>query len=578
MRPICLILCMLSALFPLSVSAATPDVRVVIDVSGSMKNNDPQNLRAPGLRLLSGLLPPESAAGVWTFASQVNMLVRWQEVDNNWRDTANRQSEKIHSQGLFTNIEQALKDAIANAKEESDRPRSIILLSDGLVDLKAGNKASQQSRQRIIDQLLPQLQKLHFKVHTIALSATADHELLEQLSLQTNGWYRQVDTADQLERVFLHLFEQATQRDSVPIKDNYFSIDKSIDEMTVLVFRNADSAAATLVQPDQQLLTEANRGDRIRWQHEKHYDLVTIDQPMAGDWFIDAQLDPDNRVMVVTDLQLQTNELPNNVLVGERFDMSATLTENDTPIERQDFLKLVETTLQQQDPDGEMLTSQLQRDQGQPAYRAELGQLFSAGRNDIVITAKSATFERQRRQSINVVAVPLDIEVNQLDAEQRSHRLSITADSALLDINSLKITALLSAADGKEFSYNVMRQDDNHWQLTLTELQPQTEYQLSLQIRGLTPAGRDVFLQPRTLTIKDDQQVVSVDSDVADIEVPKPVETDDIIKSIDMPSEKPALSPTMLLLLGNGIIFILLLTGIWLWRRYQRPPTPAEML
>ncbi len=196
-----------------------------------------------------------------------------------------------------------------------------------------------------------------------------------------------------------------------------------------------------------------------------------------------------------------------------------------------------------------MLTSQLERDASQTAYRAELGQLFSAGRNDIVITAKSATFEQQRRQSINVVAVPLDIEVNQLDAEQLSHRLSITADSTLLDINSLKITALLSAADGKEFSYNVMHQDDNHWQLTLTELQPQTEYQLSLQIRGLTPAGRDVFLQTQTLAIKDDQQMISVDSDVADIKVPTTAETDDTIEPVNVSSEKSSLSPSNQLLI-----------------------------
>ncbi len=44
------------------------------------------------------------------------MLVRWQEVDNNWRNSANRQSEKIHSHGLFTNIEQALKDAMPTLK------------------------------------------------------------------------------------------------------------------------------------------------------------------------------------------------------------------------------------------------------------------------------------------------------------------------------------------------------------------------------------------------------------------------------------------------------------------------------
>ena len=34
-----------------------PDVRVVIDVSGSMKQNDPNDLRIPALNLLIGLLP-----------------------------------------------------------------------------------------------------------------------------------------------------------------------------------------------------------------------------------------------------------------------------------------------------------------------------------------------------------------------------------------------------------------------------------------------------------------------------------------------------------------------------------------
>lgn len=578
MRKICIIFSLLAVLLPLSVNATTPDVRVVIDVSGSMKQNDPQNLRAPALRLLSGLLPPESASGVWTFASQVNMLVPWQNVDNKWRDNANSQSGKIHSRGLFTNIEQALKDAIATAPDNSDRARSIILLSDGLVDLQAGEQASKQSRQRIIEQLLPKLQNLGFKVHTIALSATADHALLEQLSLATNGWYRQVDTADQLERVFLHLFEQATQRDNVPIKNNYFSIDTSVDEMTVLVFREPDSAAATLIQPDQQVLSEAKRNEQLRWQHEKHYDLITIEKPMAGDWFIDARLDPDNRVMVVTDLQLDTNELPNNVLVGERFDMTATLTEKGEPISKESFLALVETQLQQQDPNGETLTSELVRVTDDATYRVELGQLFSSGRNDIVITAKSATFERQRRQSINVVAVPLNIEVTQLTEANRSHRLSVMADSELLDLDSLEMTALLTAADNSEFSFNVMRQDTNHWQLTLAELQPSVDYQLSLQVRGLTPAGRDVFLQPQTLTIKDSQQLVSIDSDLANIEVPE-VTQEDTTSDLSLASAaREWLSPTVILMIGNGVMLLLLLAGILWWRRYQRPPTPEEML
>ncbi|RLA17269.1 MAG: hypothetical protein DRQ56_09430, partial [Gammaproteobacteria bacterium] len=40
------------------VTKPSVDVRVLIDVSGSMKQNDPRNLRIPALKLLVNLLPP----------------------------------------------------------------------------------------------------------------------------------------------------------------------------------------------------------------------------------------------------------------------------------------------------------------------------------------------------------------------------------------------------------------------------------------------------------------------------------------------------------------------------------------
>ena len=42
------------------------DIRILIDVSGSMKQNDPANLRIPALKLINGLIPSGSRAGVWT--------------------------------------------------------------------------------------------------------------------------------------------------------------------------------------------------------------------------------------------------------------------------------------------------------------------------------------------------------------------------------------------------------------------------------------------------------------------------------------------------------------------------------
>src|SRR5690606_21252896 len=129
-------------------------------------------------------------------------------------------------------------------------------------------------------------------IHTIALSEEADHELLKQLSMATDGWYHKVDNADELERVFLHLFEQATQRDSVPLVDNRFTIDSSVNEMTLLVFRENETDVTQLVQPDQQRQQADTAESSVHWMQEKHFDLITIEKPMAGEWFIDANIDP----------------------------------------------------------------------------------------------------------------------------------------------------------------------------------------------------------------------------------------------------------------------------------------------
>ena len=50
-----------------SESGLKPDVRLLIDISGSMKQSDPENLRAPALDLIVRLLPEGSRAGVWIF-------------------------------------------------------------------------------------------------------------------------------------------------------------------------------------------------------------------------------------------------------------------------------------------------------------------------------------------------------------------------------------------------------------------------------------------------------------------------------------------------------------------------------
>ncbi|NOQ93525.1 MAG: VWA domain-containing protein [Methylophaga sp.] len=579
-----------------TVAEPVSDVRILIDVSGSMKKNDPNNLRSPALRLIVGLLPEKSQSGVWTFGKYVNMLVPLREVNDAWKLEAERRSKEVHSYGLFTNIEHALNKATANQKGDNPKyRRSVILLSDGLVDVSTNAETNAKSRQRILDIIVPRLKKANVAVHTIALSDTADHALLRSISLATDGWYEQVDSAEKLQRVFLHLFEKAAKRDTVPLLDNNFKIDDSVSEMTLLIFRRDGAKDTLLLTPEQAQITNKERPNNVRWHSEDNYDLITIDNPTTGTWQIDADVDPDNRVMVVTDLKLKTTDLPNNILLGETFDFDASLTEKSEIIVRQDFLTLVDVELKEESEIADEVFTNLNKAQRKGIYRAHIGETFQPGRNDVVVTFKSATFERQRRQSINVVETPFDINVEQLEGkETRTHRLTLKPDSDLINAEKLNIAAMLTSEDGSEWSYDVMQSAELEWQLTLAELEDGKQYSVALQIRGETAKGRSLFLQPEVIVLEDELFVPEPEV-IEDIEpvVAEPEEesTDDEFSSEVIVDEMAGddvlltaidddlnviddsqltdegLSPAIKLAIGNGVILFLVVMIIFFWRR-----------
>lgn len=560
-------------------------------------------MRSPALQMVVGLLPDGAKSGVWTFSTRVNMLVPLREVNSAWRSVAEQQSNKIHSRGLYTNIELALNTATFDQqKTDSGFQHSVILLSDGLVDISPDTQQNQASRQRILDLVIPRLIEANIAVHTIALSDSSDHDLLRAISLATDGWYEQADSAEQLQRVFLQLFEKAAQRDTVPLLDNNFKIDNSISEMTLLIFRNEGSKATELLLPDQSRISAMQSISNVRWHEDVGYDLITISNPQQGDWSIDADIDADNRVMVVTDLKLETTDLPNNILIGESFDFDASLTEKGEIISKPSFLKLVDAQLIEESELADPINKNLNNNIEQGVYRTHVGDSFQPGRNDVVITMTSATFERQRRQSINVVEVPFEIAVEQLtDATTRTHRINLKPDTSLIKTDNLTIAAMLTDQEGSEWSYDVMKNDQNEWQLTLAELQDTGKYRVNLQIKGEILSGRKLFLQPKTILLQDEviEPVEPLIEQQAIEEVIEPIIDEMAVKPQNLLSEisdqltgSPAdelvdetidaqqdASSTTTLIVANILILLMIAFAIFFWRgRATSISNPGDQL
>jgi uncharacterized protein (TIGR03503 family) len=434
------------------------DVRILIDVSGSMKQNDPNNLRRPALRLLVGLLSSDTRAGVWTFGQYVNMQIPLGQVDKTWKKRARKSSESIGSPGQFTNIEDALKRSTEDWSGPPDPyRRSVILLTDGMVDISRDRTKNAASKNRILQRILPRLTDLKATVHTIALSKNADHELMKELADETGGWYEQVENAEQLQKVFLRIFEKVGKPDAVPLRDNKFKVDESITEATLLVFHKPGAQETEVVPPDGKVFRADNAPTSVSWHRDQGYDMLTISDPQAGEWKIRAEVDPDNRVMIVTDLKMQTTDLPNRLIQGTSLPVIVKFTDHGKPIRKQEFLDVVNVSAMQQ-YDGVSSEARPILDNGQPPDKRPDDGLFtlsfggeslSGGVGELILNASGPTFVREKRMTYE--AVP---PVNLLASPRSDGRvldISITADAELIDPASLQIDAWLEDAEGEQF-------------------------------------------------------------------------------------------------------------------------------
>lgn len=576
--PVCrivhaLIIAMLIAPFPLCAEPGDADgldLRVLIDISGSMKNNDPGNLRRSALRLLVGLLPEETRAGVWTFGQYVNMQIPLGKVDEAWRGRARKAAGKIHSRGLFTNIEAVLDRSSRDWNgKPPDYPRHIILLTDGMVDVSKRPAESDQSRARILSELLPRLREDQVKVHTIALSERADHELMQTLSRETGGWYEQVEDAGRLQRVFMRLFEKVGHPDTVPLKDNRFRIDGSVSEATLLVFHSAGGRPSRVATPSGKEFGAMDLPTNVQWHRDEGYDLLTISNPEQGEWRILAETDPDNRVLVVTDLKMHTTELPSRVALGERLPLTVHFTEAGRRVTEQSFLELI--TVQARIGDGggagepqQMFDDGQQGDEvaGDGRFTLWLGQQPTNGLVELILGAEGKTFQREQRQTFHLVP-SYAVQVNRDPTDAGGMvRVVVTPVVELLEPGSISVQGRMVSVQGEERPVFLLPSlDGTGWETAVDPASLTGVWHLGLQLSAKTVSGG---------SIEADLEPVVVEG-LLPAGPPEPIEAlPPVVEADPAPEREAGLEGLILFTVGN-LLLVLAVTASWLiYRRSGR--------
>src|SRR5690606_35766734 len=182
-------------------------------------------------------------------------------------------------------------------------------LSDGMVDISKDPAINQKEKARILDEIVPRLRAAGFRILTVALSDQADQEFLKTLALQTQGSFMVAKTADDLLKAFVDASDKVNLPEQIPLEGDSFTIDDSVKEFTALIFRKSDMKETRLKAPDGGEYSLAKGSRNLSWFADKKYDLITVYNPVPGRWQVVADLDPSNRVTVVSDLEIEMRGL-----------------------------------------------------------------------------------------------------------------------------------------------------------------------------------------------------------------------------------------------------------------------------
>jgi len=451
-------------------SDKSPDIRLLIDISGSMRLNDPANLRRPAVDLLVKLLPQNAKAGVWTFGSQVNMLIPHKPVSEGWRQSAIRQANKINSVGLYTNIGAALEKAAYDAgRTQSDYNTSLILLTDGMVDISKDPLKNQQEWRRIVEEVLPKLKQAGFTIHTIALSDNADQALMSQLSMATDGLDAVAKNADELMEIFLQAFNKSAPAEQLPFDGESFLVDSSVEEFTALIFYQPGSEPSQLIAPDNSRYGEKSSDDSVRWFAGDGFDLVTVKRPFEGEWRVQADVAPNSRITVVSDLSLKVAPMANNLKPGESLDLSLLFKEDGKKIISADFLALLDVKAELSGAASWSETLSTAEVPANGIYTTKVDEFRANGEYRLVVNVDGKTFKRRYEHTINVRA-PFVAKITELEqAAVPSFELRVAAPGQDIDFASSQLSVAITRPDGKQEKLLLQLQQNRSWTL---EYQP----------------------------------------------------------------------------------------------------------
>ncbi|WP_429163768.1 TIGR03503 family protein [Aeromonas rivipollensis] len=296
----------------------------------------------------------------------------------------------------------------------------------------------------------------------------------------------------------------------IPLLDNRFRIDYGVKEITFIIKRKPGTPSVILVRPDgSKLYVGKVTPPDVGWLTQQDQDLITVRNPMPGPWQAIGEVDPDNRVRLLTDIRLESEPLPARLYQGERVKLqSRLLIDGAAPgagyylsdlgmtVKLQQFNDaaqsgepIVEETLGHYLDDGKGLDEE----PGDGVLTAEAVLDVPAGKYRALYSSGNQVFSRAQSQQVLLFPWPLSYTLDAPSGDIGA-RLSLLIDADELDPASVVIQGKAIDSAGVSMAFNAVATEPRLG-VDLSALKAAGQYRVEATLFGTTRLGREVQLQ-----------------------------------------------------------------------------------
>ncbi|APE01722.1 TIGR03503 family protein [Alteromonas mediterranea] len=259
---------------------------------------------------------------------------------------------------------------------------------------------------------------------------------------------------------------------SIKLLQNRFRVDYNVEEITMVFFREYGSAPVVLVRPDGSKLFQGRVDeDKVQWFDADTFDMITIKNPVPGPWQAVGQVLPESRIMVLSDVELHADPLPNVLFSGEILKSTAYLTNNGKPIENKRFRDVVALDIEFKSTNnpnfgnfgtGDQTVATFKDDgrgmderPGDGVFTGQFNLKIAAGEWKPIFRVSTPMYTREQEGAPIVLHDnPVTIDVEMDGGGEGYHKIIIDVNRELVDIESLLVDGKVKFpnADMQNFS------------------------------------------------------------------------------------------------------------------------------